>query len=143
MPKRIDSHIAAYQLVSPDGSFKAIFQGGEFGMGSPTVGKIEIRGADEKELFSFRGYAECSFSDDSRYFIYIRELPGIGDKTGVTVVDLKTGEQAWTLNWSFPPKELVELRNSNIQFSVNGTEITNLKDEDALFDISRCIFEEN
>jgi hypothetical protein len=131
---------AQYQLISPDGCFKAVFHGGEFGMSSPTVGKIEIRAVDERVLFSFRSYAESSFSDDSRYFIYVRELPRIGDRTGVTVVDLKTGMKAWILQWSFPPKELIELRNSNVQLSVNGREITNLTDEDALFDISHCMF---
>jgi hypothetical protein len=38
-----------------------------------------------KQISRARSRAESDFSDDSRYFICIREPPGIGDKTGVNL----------------------------------------------------------
>lgn len=135
--REISPYIAKYKLISPNGQIVAEYEGTEYGMGSPTLGNFKIYTDRGEKLYSFPGFAQSSFSDNSKYFIYQKPF-GSGSSLvhQTAVIELTTGKEVWITERHIG--EFSEAIASGMSLQVNKIDIQSLADEKLAFDISLC-----
>ena len=137
MIKSIDPATQTYELKSPDRKWTSKYAGADFGWGGATRGQVSIWNEEVNAAFPIYqspSWAKACFSDDSRYFIFLRAGVRNLRFASVTVFDCVSVQIVWTQE--LEKGSMVELKNDPQAIRINGAPLDLL--EGCEFDISNC-----